>query len=467
MRWLSILVAPMLFLADTSFAAQPDLLNGASEIPASGAPIALETGKGTLIRLPRPASTVFVANPDIADVQVKSPSLVYLSAKQPGETVIYAVDANDQVLLRSPVRVEPDLSRVRQSLSQLMPNQRIGVGAVAGNVVLSGTASSAAVAEKARALAQSILGEGKNVKVINELVIATPNQVNLRVRIDEVERSVLKELGINWRKFGTTLNFLTTNPTTVASETQNAIQFGRLTGGQAISAELDALAQEGYITTLAEPNLTAMNGQKASFLAGGEFPIPIAANTGTSGVPTVTVDFKTFGVSLAFTPTIVDETHLNLKIEPEVSELSTNGAVSLPISAQSTISIPALTVRRAQTTVELGSGESFALAGLLQHTSEQDISKVPGLGDVPVLGALFRSDRFRRDETELVIIVTPYLVNPARTALASPLDGFVPPHDMQRILTGATNRETLPAPARGPLGAGGQGLIGPAGFRLN
>ncbi|HEV2300872.1 MAG TPA: type II and III secretion system protein family protein [Stellaceae bacterium] len=464
-------------MADTSMAAQPPPPGGANQIPApppgganqipaSGAPIALETGKGTLIRLSRAASTVFVANPDIADVQVKSPSLIYLSAKQPGETVIYAVDANDKVLLRSPVLVEPDLSRVRQSLAGLMPDQRIRVASVAGNVILSGTVASAADAEKARALATSILGEAKNTKIIDQLVIATPNQVNLRVRIDEVDRSVLKELGINWSKFGSTLSFLTTNPTTVASESQNFAEFGRLSG-QSVSAELEALAQEGFVTTLAEPNLTAMNGQKASFLAGGEFPVPIAANSAVGGVPTITVDFKTFGVSLAFTPTIIDATHLNLKIEPEVSQLTSDGAVSLPITSQSTISIPALTVRRAQTTVELASGESFALAGLLQHTSTQDISKVPGLGDIPVLGALFRSDRFQRNESELVIIVTPYLVNPVRTALASPVDGWVPPHDMQRIMTGATNRQSLPAPARGPLGAGGQGLIGPAGFRLN
>lgn len=465
MRWLSILAAPMLFLSVTSMAAQPELTGGATQIPASGAPIALETGKGTLIRLPRPASTVFVANPDIADVQVKSPLLIYLSAKHAGQTVIYAVDANDKVLLRSPVEVEPDLSAVRQSLAALMADQRISVSSVAGNVVLSGTATSAAAAQKARTLALSILGDAKGARVINHLVIATPNQINLRVRIDEVDRSVLKELGVNWRKFGSTLSFLTANPTTIGSETQNFAQIGRLSG-QSVSAELDALTQEGFITTLAEPNLTAMNGQKASFLAGGEFPVPIAGST-SNGTPTITVEFKTFGVSLAFTPTIIDATHLNLKIEPEVSQLSTNGAVSLPLSGTSSVTIPALTVRRAQTTVELGSGESFALAGLLQHTSTQDISKVPGLGDIPVLGALFRSDRFQRDESELVIIVTPYLVNPVRTAAASPLDGFVPPHDMQRILTGATNRQSLPAPARGPLGAGGQGLIGPAGFRLN
>lgn len=465
MRWLSILVAPMLLLADTGMAAQPELPGGASQIATTGAPITLETGKGTLIRLTRPASTVFVANPDIADVQVKSPSLIYLSAKQAGETVIYAVDANDHVLLRSPVRVEPDLSRVRESLRELMPNQRMQVDAVAGNVVLSGTASSADVAQKARALAASILGDSKTTKVINQLVIATPNQINLRVRIDEVDRSVLSEWGINWEKIGTTLQFMTNNPTTIGPELQNSIVFGRV-GGKAVSATLDALAQEGLVTVLAEPNLTATNGQKASFLAGGEYPVPISGST-SNGTPTITVEYKEYGVSLAFTPTIIDATHLNLKIEPEVSQLTSNGAVSLPITATSTITIPALTVRRASTTVELGSGESFALAGLLQHTSEQDISKVPGLGDIPVLGALFRSDRFQRDESELVIIVTPYLVTPARTALAGPTDGLSFPHDMQRVLTGAINRQTLPAPPSGPLGAGGQGLIGPAGFRLN
>ncbi|MFL5267904.1 MAG: type II and III secretion system protein family protein [Stellaceae bacterium] len=446
--------------------------DGARQIKASSGPIVLEASKGTLIRLNAPAATVFVANPDIADVQVKSPSLIYISAKSPGETVIYAVDASDNVLLNSPVRVEHNLSRLRSSLRALAPGERISAESVEGNLVLSGIASDAGSAEKARALAASIAGEVKGSQVINRMSVATPNQVSLHVRVAEVSLTALTAIGVNWTKLTSSLIINTNNPVFVPNvPVQNAITFGRfapLFGGNGLSATLDALAQEGLVTDLAEPDLVAMNGQTASFLAGGEFPVPIAgSSSATNGVPTITVEFKSFGVSLAFTPTIIDAHHLNLRIRPEVSALSSVGAVSVPITSTQTITIPALTVRRAETSVELGSGESFALAGLLQHTSEQDISKVPLLGDIPILGALFRSNRFQRNETELVIIVTPYLVNPSPTRLAAPTDGLVHPSDPQQVLFADTYRQGLPAPARGPLNAGGRGLIGPGGFRLD
>jgi pilus assembly protein CpaC len=441
-----------------------------SYIPPSGPPILLEIGKGTLIRLPRAASTVFIANPDVADVQVKSPALIYLSAKAPGETVIYAVDANDNVLLHAPVRVEQDLSRLRQSIHSLMPGEDIAVSSVDGSLVLSGNVSTASRAEKARALAAALAGDPKTSSVVNQLNVETPNQVNLRVRIAEVDRNVLKALGFNWTSTpaaGTTglLGFNTQNPITSQNITQtNTITYGfGLPGSSAkLQVTLDALAQEGLITTLAEPNLTALNGQTASFLAGGEFPVPIAVAPPSGGVATITVDFKTFGVSLDFTPTILDANHLNLKIRPEVSELTSTGSVQI-----SGFTIPALTVRRAETTVELGSGESFALAGLLQNNTSQNVSKVPWLGDVPILGQLFRSDQFQRNETELVIIITPYLVRPSAVALAAPTDGYVAPHDVQRVINSETYRQTLPGPQRGPVEPGNQGLIGPVGFRMD
>ncbi len=452
-------------------------------MPASGVPIVIEAGKGTLIRLSKPAATVFIANPDIADVQVKSPSLIYVNAKAPGETVVYAVDAEDNVLLHSPIRVEHDISRVRESLHALMPGENINVKSVENSLVLSGDVTTAGRAEKARALAAAIAGDIKNSQVVNQLAVDTPNQVNLRVRIAEVNRTALKALGFNWGSppagcgsapgipCGNITNFLTTNNSftnqTIANT--NLIQYGLPVPGTGarIQLVLDALAQENLITTLAEPNLTATNGQTASFLAGGEFPVPVAASTGTTGAPTITVDFKTFGVELDFTPTIIDPTHLSLKVRPEVSQLTSTGAVSVPLSATSTVTIPALTVRRAETTVELASGESFALAGLLQNTTEQDISKIPWLGDVPILGQLFRSQLFQHNETELVIIVTPYLVKPSQTVLAAPTDGFVLPHDAQRLANSDTYRQTLPAPARGPLPPNGVGLIGPVGFKLD
>jgi len=441
---------------------------GASQVSANGAPIVLEVNKGTLIRLSAPAATVFIANPDIADVQVKSPSLIYLSAKSPGETVIYAVDASDSVLLNSPVRVEHDLSRLRSSLRVLAPSDRISADSVDGNLVLSGIVADAGQAEKVQRLAASIAKETKDSQVINRMTVATPNQVSLHVRIAEVSLTALSAIGVNWHKLGSNLIINTNNPTNIMGVIgSNEIIIGRI-ASQAISATIDALAQEGFVTDLAEPDLVALNGQTASFLAGGEFPVPVAgSSSSTNGVPTITVEFKSFGVSLAFTPTILDARHLNLRVRPEVSALTTVGAVSVPLSSTQTVTIPALTVRRAETSVELGSGESFALAGLLQHTSEQDISKIPLLGDIPILGALFRSNRFTRNETELVIIVTPYLVNPVGTRVAAPTDGLIHPSDPQQVFFADTYRQGLPAPARGPLNAGGGGLIGPGGFRLD
>ena len=440
-------------------------------IPANGSPIVLGVSKGTLVHLNRAASTVFVANPDIADVQVKSPNLIYVSAKSPGETVIYAVDAEDNVLLNAPIRVQLDLSRLRQSFRQLVPGEQISVSSVGGNLVLSGVVSSAGQAEKARTLANAAAGEFKGAHAIDRITVATPDQVNLQVEIAEVDRNVLKQIGVDWSKVGSTVpgpgvSFLTANNPSPLTNVLLVGTFPSLTGLQ-ISAEVSALATEGFLTVLARPNLTAVSGQTASFLAGGEFPIPIAGTAGTAGVPTITIEFKSYGVQLAFTPTVIDDSHLSLRVRPEVSQLTTTGAVSVPITSSSTITIPALTVRRAETTVELGSGQTFALAGLLNTTTEQDISKIPWLGDIPILGALFRSNKFQHNESELVILVTPYLVKPSDTPLSTPVAGLQFPNDVQQVFLSDTYRQKLSGPPQGPVGADGQGLIGFAGFRLN
>jgi len=465
----------ILAFAATSQAADPSspaaAPRGGAQIPANGGRITLEVNKGTLVRLSGPAATVFVANPEIADVQVKSPTLVYISAKAPGETVIYAVDASDSVLMNASILVEHDISRLRSSLQQLAPGEQVSAASVDGNLVLSGVVSDAGKADKVRALAASVAGEAKGSQVINRMTVATPNQVNLQVRIAEVDVNVLKDIGVNWQKALNTLNpfvsFQTNNPVTIGAETVSTIHVGHVLG-QAASATISALTQEGFITNLAEPNLTAMSGQTASFLAGGEFPVPInGSSAATGGFPTISVEFKSFGVSLAFTPTVIDAQHLNLRVRPEVSELTTTGEVSVPLTATATVTIPALTVRRAETSVELASGESFALAGLLQHMSTQLVSKVPWIGDIPIIGAAFRSDRFQRGETDLVVIITPYLVQPVQTRLAAPTDGLQLPNDAQRVLLSNKYRQGLPGAGPGPLNAGGRGLIGPGGFRLD
>ncbi len=396
--------------------------------------------------------------------------LIYVTAKAPGETALYAVDSDDKILLNAPIRVEHDLSRVRQTLSTVAPGENVQVTSVDNSLVLSGNVSSAGRAERVRSAAASIVSETKG-NVVNRMSVVTPNQVNIRVKIAEVDRQVLKALGFNW---STTPGILGGLPARFGFNTDNPVTGGNITAqnvfayafpipgtSSQLQVTLDALAQENLLTTLAEPNLTATSGQAASFLAGGEFPIPVAVSP-SGGTTTISVEFKTFGVSLDVIPTIIDANHLNLRIRPEVSQLSSNGAVVI-----SGFSIPALTVRRAETTVELASGESYALAGLLQNSTTQNISKIPALGDIPIIGQLFRSQQFQRDETELVIIVTPYLVKPSVTSMSLPTDGFVASHDAQKIINGGTYRQTLPGPPKGPVGAGGQGLVGPAGFRLD
>jgi pilus assembly protein CpaC len=448
-------------LAKTVAPAGATISVAARLIPPTGRPILLEANRGTLVRLARPASTVFVADPDIADVQVKSPQLVYITAKSPGTTVIYAVDASDNVLLNAPIRVVFNVSELRQSLQQVAPEASISADTAGSNLVLTGTVADAGQAERVQAVAASVVAAVKGGKVLNRLSVTTPNQVNLRVRIAEVDRTVLKQIGIDWTRFGSTTNGVTFQTLNSFLPLTNTLAIGKSVAG-ATQAIISALEQEGFLTTLAEPNLTAMSGQTASFLAGGEFPYQVAQPGSVGGAAVYTVQLQPYGVQLAFTPTIIDANHLNLKVAPEVSELDYAHVATVNGSVE-----PGLTVQEAQTTVELASGQSFALAGLLSHNTSQNINKVPWLGDIPILGALFRSNKFENDESELVVIVTPYLVQPSATAAAAPTDGFEAPHDAQQVLSGDTWGRGLPAPARGPLDAGGNGLIGPAGFRLD
>lgn len=396
--------------------------------------LVLERGKGVLLRLPRAAATIFVADPDLVDFQTKSTSLVYVFGKAAGETVLYAVDGAGGILYAGRIRVTQNLAGVRDALARAMPNDAITVESAGRAVMLSGIVLSAAHSADAAAIASQFVDSKKGELVVNMLAIAEPAQVNLRVRVAEVNRTVLKSFGINWDAVANSGRFafglMTQNPVTVAGIfNRNTLNIKR----DNVSSMIDALAQEGLITLLAQPNLTALSGETASFLAGGEFPIPIAATAGTGGVPTITIEFKKFGVSLDFTPTVIDGNRINLRVRPEVSQLSTSGGVQL----QGFI-VPGLTVRRAETTVELGSGETFVIAGLLQRTSDNALSKIPGAGDIPVIGALLRSSRYQRAETELAIIVTPYLVRPLNhpELAAAPTDGLAEANDVQRVFGG-------------------------------
>ena len=457
-----VLVAPIATAQPPSSAGEPsgrgvEIRDVTRLIPANGRPITIEVNKGVLVRLAQPASTVFVANPDIADVQVKTPKLIYITAKTPGETVIYAVDAAENVLLNAPIRVSLNLSRLRRSLQEIVPGARITTDLVASNLVLTGSVADAGQAENAVALARAVAGEVKGGQVVNRMSVVTPNQVNLRVLLAEVDRNVLKQIGIDWNRIAGVTEYTTANSVTPL------VNFLTIGHTNTFTATISALETEGFLTVLAQPNLTAISGQTASFLAGGEFPVPVAQSVAISGgVPAITIQFQPFGVQLAFTPTVIDGDHLSLRVRPEVSQLSTQGEVTI-----SGFTISALTVRRADTTVNLASGETFALAGLLQHTTEQDVPKIPWIGDIPIIGALFRSNKFQNNESELVILVTPYLVRPSTQPLSNPVAGLQFPNDVQQVFLSDTYRQKLPAPPQGPLGAGGTGLIGGGGFRLN
>lgn len=418
--------------------------------------LSLEVNKGRLVRLDRPAATVFVANPAIADIQVKSPSLVYVMGLKPGDTTLFAVDERERVLANFSVTVAHNLSRLKTAIRALAPDAEISVASVEGAIVIDGIVSNASMATDIKNLAQKF-SPAKGA-VINRLKIEASSQINLRVRIAEITRGVDKQLGFNWSLVGTlgglAIGVATANP--FGAAVNQVVNLSGNVQSFNINALIDAMEQEGLVSVLAEPNLTATSGETANFLAGGEFPILVPDSNGR-----VTIDFKKFGVSLAFTPTLIGKSRISLHVRPEVSQLSTSNAVTL-----NGFNVPALTTRRAETTVELGGGQSFAIAGLLQNNVTHDVSKFPGLGDVPVLGALFKSDRFQRNESELVIIVTPYIVRPVSQRVAAPTDGFVPSHDLERLLIGGTNHQAKEAGKAETEPGSVRTLIGPAGLQV-
>ena len=416
-------------------------------VPTEAPTLTLEVNKGTALKLPGPAATVFVAAPDIADVQVRSPNMVYVFAKKPGDTVLYAVDAQDRVLLNTIVRVTSPLSRIKGALDAIHPGNGVIFDNQGETIVLTGSVRSTAAAEDARRLALQQVNGNAN-KVISNIQIDAPTQVQLRVKVAEVKRDALKRVGINWQNINNIALFGTGNilggfaVRTVlgtGGTASGALQFQTRDNG--LNTFIDFLATQSMATVLAEPNLIAMSGETASFLAGSEIPL-IVPQAG-SLVGTITVQYKQVGVMLAFTPTIIGD-RINLKVAPEVSELSAAGSVSVPLTSTAVVTVPAITTRKASTTIELGSGQSFAIAGLLHRTSLQDITKFPWLGDVPVLGTLFKSDAYQREETELVIIITPYLVEPTSGQLRTPLTDRVPPTDVDRLVMQRFNHPTPP-----------------------
>ena len=416
--------------------AQTPQRGAASETAASS--IVLDAGSGRVIQTGRSITNLFAADPKIAEVRPASPTSVFVFGVAPGHTTIAALDQAGGVIGRYDVTVKPSAfgaTEAQAALRQALPHSDVSVQTSMNGLMLNGKVRSAAEAEQAGAIVKSYLGDKQALD--NRLSLTSSVQVNLRVRIAEISRQVTRRFGINWNALGnfgrigigSGLAALITDPFNSPASPANLLTGTYGSGSVNINAVLDLLAQDNLATILAEPNLTAMSGETASFLSGGEYPIPVAQQNNT-----ITIEYKQYGISLAFVPTVVGSDHISLRVRPEVSQLTTQGAVQLGIG-NSTISVPALTVRRAETSVELGSGQSFAIAGLLNSQNSIGNSGLPYASEAPVVGALFGSNNFRRDDSELVIIVTPYIVRPVdeRQQLRSPTDNYVPPDDFDRV----------------------------------
>ncbi len=502
---------------------------------AQSASLVLPFGKSAIIDLPADARDILVSNPQIADATVRTSRRAYVIGRALGQTNIFFFDAQGRQIANVEIRVEPDVGPLNELLRRHSPDANITAEAINASVVLSGTARSAAEADRAYQLARSFLGiaggngaadapaggprspgttqpGGNDPRVINMIQVEGSEQVLVRVRVVEMSRTLVRQLGINLN-YDEMINRLLPSDAFVDIATRNGFAInGRALGGLTASggvaesilnpssvtypgnvlgtntptvgagvggyqpptstspeqwgpatlstdrqtdASIEAFERAGLLRVLAEPNLTAISGEAATFLAGGEFPVPVNSNDGE-----ITVEFKPFGVGLAFTPIVMSGGRISLKVSTEVSELTSEGAIStgdVPIrNADGTttvirgITIPALQVRRAETTLEMPSGGSMVLAGLIQERTRHALEGVPGVMNTPVLGSLFRSRDFVNNETELVIIVTPYLVRPTSPdQLRTPADGFMNPSEGESLLTGRLNHMYRPASASG------------------
>ena len=406
--------------------------------------IAVAKGSGRLLSLPHPAASIFAADPAVVEVRPASPTSLFVFGKGLGETTIVATDANGATVAQYSVTVSPSsfaADRLAAQSALAAPDQPPGQGVAAesepGGIILRGTVQTPEQANAVVNQAKLIAPDGK---VLNDLNVAQPIQVELKVRIASMSRSVTRQLGIDWGSAAAAgfnigkfvlAGYTGTAAPSISGTSPGAV--GLTFPGGTLEGVIDALASDNLAHVLAEPTLTTVSGTQASFLAGGQFPIPISESLGEASV-----EFKSYGVQLQFTPTVYSGGRIALQVTPQVSEISNANSVTLASAGGSTSSIvvPSLIVQGASTTVILGSGQGMAIAGLLEDTSNQTDNAVPGLGEVPFIGALFRGDSFAREQQELVITVTPYLVNPVSdpAALVSPDDGWTPPNDLQRIL---------------------------------
>ena len=396
--------------------------------------IVVPVGKSQVIELPAPYTDLMIAEPKVADVLPLTSRSVYVVGRGIGSTSLTVYGPGKRLIAAANVVVSADVDGVKARLHEIMPTERdISVHAANQSLVLSGVVSSPAALQKALALAESYAP----AKVVNMMGVEGTQQIMLSVRFVEMQRSTAKNLKLNVNRLPTNSDpsiTVFTGDTNVKNGGFLVDSFGAASAVFNGNLELlmDALETKGMVKTLAEPNLVAMSGDTASFLAGGEFPIPVAQKGASDDSVTITIEFKQFGVALAFTPTLLSDGLINVAVKPEVSSIDPTISIDTGV-----IRIPGIKVRRASTTIELRDGESFTIAGLLKEEYENQVRQFPFAGDIPILGALFRSNGYRRDETELVIVVTPHLVTPRRGQVAGPGDSFVPPSDFELFLFGS------------------------------
>ncbi len=451
----------------------------ASLVSAQPKSVKIDIGGAQLVKFEEGVSEVFIVNPEVADVQLINKHTAYIFGKSYGATQFYAFNKKGVEILKANVMVSINLTQLRELIAPYDPHELVEIKPIPNGVLLEGVVDTPKVAEDIRSLADKFVGKDKTV--LNRMTIKAPVQVNLRVKVAEVQRNVVNELGFNWQavfsnvgnfNFGTligrapftALPIATNNVTSITQPLGNAttpfidtVGFNFQNSHVNLNLAIDALAQEGLITILAEPNLVCVSGETASFLAGGEFPYPVPQQLGN-----ITIDFKSFGVSLDFTPTVLDGNVISMRVRPEVSELDNQLGIFVNGTA-----VPGILTRRAETTIQLGSGQTFAIAGLLQNSIDSQIASLPGLGDLPVLGALFRSNSFQRGDTELVILVTPFIVEPASgKEMLLPTDGIKYATFVEQIFERRLIKPGIHMGQAPDFGPGGVRLVGPAGFSL-
>jgi pilus assembly protein CpaC len=410
--------------------------------------LALGIGKSVVIDLPQDIKDVLVADPKIANAVVRSAHRAYIIGEAVGQTNVVFFDSEGQQIAAYDIAVKRDLNGVRAALKQTLPNSGIQIEGVGDGVMLTGSVSSPVEAQQAGDLAARLVGGAD--KVVNSISVRGRDQVMLKVTVAEVQREIVKQLGVDLSatlNYGTAaVTFNNANPFTALGQplvAGNATTVSALSKGlPSVTATLRAMESAGVIRTLAEPNLTAISGESATFIAGGEFPIPTgvtcqsATAVGGVGQCAPSVSFKKFGISLNFTPVVLSEGRISLRVMTEVSEVSNENSINI-----TGISVPSVKTRRAETTLEIPSGGSMAMAGLIQEQTKQAVNGLPGVDQLPVLGQLFRSQDYVNNQTELMVIVTPYVVRAvAQKELSRPDDGFASASDSQSTLLGSINR---------------------------